>query len=78
MADLVQARLHLPDAAFSYLRSHGELDQSHVQYFADLVNRIDSPEDQQSIIHVAKRIYRLYGDVLQAAGAHTAAAPVCP
>lgn len=68
MADLVQKRLHLPDEAFSYLRSHGELDQSHVRYFADLINRIDCAEDRQSIVHVATMMYRLYGDVLQSAG----------
>lgn len=68
MADLVQRHLSLPDAAFSYLRSHGELDQSHVRYFADLVNRIDCPRDRQSIVHVAGMMYRLYGDVLQSAG----------
>lgn len=68
MADLVQKHLQLPDAAFSYLRSHGEIDQSHVSYFADLVNRLEDRTDQEAIVHVAKMMYRLYGNVLQSAG----------
>ena len=38
----IQQALGLPDAAFSYLRSHGALDQSHVKFFASLMNRIDA------------------------------------
>lgn len=72
MADLVQKHLRLPDGAFSYLRSHGELDQSHVRHFADLVNRLDDPGDQSAIIHVTRMMYRLYGNVLQSAGDVTA------
>ena len=30
----IQKTLNLPDEAFSYLRSHGALDQSHVKFFA--------------------------------------------
>ena len=33
-ADQIQKPLGLPDAAFSYLRSHGTLDQEHVAHFA--------------------------------------------
>ena len=32
-ADGIQKILSLPDEAFSYLRSHGALDQDHVQFF---------------------------------------------
>ncbi|HEY5717111.1 MAG TPA: iron-containing redox enzyme family protein [Motiliproteus sp.] len=63
-AAVVQRQLDLPDAAFSYLRSHGELDQSHAQYFKQLMNRITATEDQAAIIHAARRFYRLYGDLL--------------
>jgi pyrroloquinoline quinone (PQQ) biosynthesis protein C len=61
----IQQALNLPDTAFSYLRSHGALDQSHVKFFESLMNRIDSPAEQQQIVHSAKVFYRLFGDVLR-------------
>ena len=36
-ADRVQSALQLPDAAFSYLRSHGRLDQEHVEHLAGIL-----------------------------------------
>ena len=62
-ARLIQEGLSLPDAAFSYLTSHGELDQEHMRYFEELVDRL-TPGDLQHVIHVARRAYRLYADVL--------------
>ncbi len=64
-ADMIQKALKLPNKAFSYLRSHGALDQEHVQFFAGLMNRIDDPTEQQQIIHSAKMFYLLYGNVLR-------------
>lgn len=66
-ARLVQEKLSLPDDAFRYLRSHGSLDQEHVQFFRSLVNQITREEDVAAIIHVADRVYRLYADVLRSA-----------
>ena len=63
VANIVQAGLNLPDAAMSYLRSHGELDQDHIQGFEATMNRIASEEDRQAIVRVARNVYRLYGDV---------------
>lgn len=65
-AQSIQDSLKLPDAAFSYLRSHGSLDQEHVQFFEGLMNRVTHPDDQQSIVHCAKVFYRLYGDIFRA------------
>jgi heme oxygenase len=62
-ADAIQRPLGLPDSAFSYLRSHGTLDQEHVQHFARLMDRIDDPADQQAIVHAARAFFRLYGQV---------------
>lgn len=62
-ASSIQVSLKLPDAAFSYLNSHGSLDQSHVKFFEDLMNRVDQPADQHTILHCARNFYRLYGDV---------------
>lgn len=64
-ADRIQERLGLPDAAFSYLRSHGTLDQEHTAHFAMLMDQITDPGDQQDIIHAARAFYRLYGDVFR-------------
>lgn len=54
-----------PDSAFSYLRSHGTLDQEHTAHFALLMDRIDEPADQAAIAHAARAFYRLYGDVFR-------------
>ena len=64
-ADAIQRPLGLPDAGFSYLRSHGTLDQEHTAHFALLMDRIDDPSDQQAIAHAARAFYRLYGDVFR-------------
>ncbi|MDX9719051.1 MAG: iron-containing redox enzyme family protein, partial [Thauera sp.] len=55
----------LPDAAFSYLRSHGTLDQEHTQHLANLLERME-PEDQADVLHAARVFFRLYGDVFRA------------
>ena len=64
-ADRIQAALGLPDAAFSYLRSHGTLDQEHTQHLANLLERME-PEDQADVLHAARVFFRLYGDVFRA------------
>jgi len=66
-ARLAQEKLGLPDNAFHYLRSHGELDQEHVVFFENLINQLVDPEDLDALIHVANRVFRLYGDVIQSA-----------
>ncbi|MCW8884356.1 MAG: iron-containing redox enzyme family protein [Motiliproteus sp.] len=63
-AEKTQSALSLPDEAFSYLKSHGALDQEHVQFFADLVNRLDTDDDRQAVIHSANHHYKLYGNIL--------------
>ena len=64
-ADQIQKPLALPDAAFSYLRSHGTLDQEHVQHFQLLMDQISDPKDQTDIVHAARVFFRLYGDVFR-------------
>ena len=65
-AEHIERQLGLPRSAFSYLRSHGDLDQDHTAFFARLMDRIDDPADQQAIIHAARMFYRLYGDIFRA------------
>lgn len=65
-ADVIRSKLNLPRKAFSYLYSHGALDQDHVKFFASLMDRITDPQEQALIIHAAKMFYRLYGDIFRA------------
>jgi pyrroloquinoline quinone (PQQ) biosynthesis protein C len=64
-ADVIGSKLKLPRNAFSYLYSHGALDQQHVKFFASLMDRITDREEQAVIIHAAKMFYRLYGEVFR-------------
>lgn len=62
-ADQIQAALNLPESSFSYLRSHGSIDQSHIQNLEALMNRFKDPSLQSLIIHSTKMFYRLYKGV---------------
>jgi len=73
-ADRIQQALNLPDKAFSYLRSHGTLDQEHTKHLAILVDQM-TPEDQQEVLRCAKVFYHLYGAIFRALP--SAASPTC-
>ena len=73
-ADSIQRKLGLPNNAFSYLRSHGTLDQEHIKFYENLMNRIVSQEEQQQIIHSSKSFYYLYGNVFRELSPEQAAA----
>jgi len=64
-ADRIQARLGLPDRAFTYLRTHGALDVGHTAHFATLVDGLDDPRDREAVLHAARMFYRLYADVFR-------------
>jgi pyrroloquinoline quinone (PQQ) biosynthesis protein C len=64
-ADRIQQALALPNKAFSYLRSHGTLDQEHTRHLADLLERM-TPADQADVLRSARVFYQLYGDVFRA------------
>lgn len=64
-ADRIQQALDLPDAAFSYLRSHGTLDQQHTQHLANLLEKM-TPDDQAEVLRCARIFYQLYGDIFHA------------
>jgi hypothetical protein len=75
-ASAVQARLELPPEAFSYLTSHGALDQDHMRFFEALMNRIDDPDDQAAIIALARDMFGLFGGMfasIELEGARVAA-----
>jgi len=65
VADAVQSSLGLPSTAFSYLKSHGSLDVSHMEFYESLVNRLELEEDRQAVVHCARIFYKLYGDIFR-------------
>ena len=55
----------LAPEAFSYLNSHGSLDLEHMDFFATLMNRLDEDDDRAAVVHTARVVYRLYGDIFR-------------
>lgn len=68
VADAVQRATGLSDNAFTYLRSHGALDQDHVRFYADLMDRLEQADDRAAVSHAAGMFYRLYGDIFRSLG----------
>lgn len=63
-AQSISKRLGIPPTkGFSYLTSHGEVDQQHIRFFEDLVNQIDCPDKQAIIIDTAQMVFRLWGQM---------------
>ena len=62
-AGAVAQNLNLGPECFTYLTSHGDLDISHLGFFEGLVNQISDTADQDSIIHVAKMVFKLFGEM---------------
>jgi len=62
-ADIIEQSLGLPRSAFSYLRSHGSLDQEHIGDYRRIVDRLDDDNDRRAITHSAKIFYKLYADI---------------
>jgi pyrroloquinoline quinone (PQQ) biosynthesis protein C len=61
----IQRSLGLPDRAFTYLTSHGALDQEHLRFFASLMDRVEDAADQQAIIDMARDMYGLFADMFR-------------
>lgn len=64
-ADRIQHSLGLPDTAFSYLRSHGTLDQQHTKHLASLLDQMTAA-DQAEVVRCARVFFRLYGAIFHA------------
>jgi long-chain acyl-CoA synthetase len=75
-ADRIQRTLDLPTSAFTYLRSHGELDKQHVNDLAGILARFTDEDDRQAVIRCARGIYWLYGNVFRGLEATPAGMPV--
>jgi pyrroloquinoline quinone (PQQ) biosynthesis protein C len=65
-ASALQGTLGLPNEAFTYLTSHGELDTDHTANFARLMNRLEDLDDRADVVRAAKTFFRLYGDIFRA------------
>jgi pyrroloquinoline quinone (PQQ) biosynthesis protein C len=64
-AKSIQSTLRLPDRAFTYLNSHGQLDQQHVGHLASVLERLDSEQDMPAVITCARAMYWLYGNLFR-------------
>lgn len=64
-AEQIKNKLGLPANAFSYLRSHGSLDQDHIVFFEGLMNKITDKNEQDQIIHSAKMFFKLYANIFR-------------
>ena len=64
-AGSIQSALALPAEAFSYLSSHGSLDLEHVAFFEGLMNRLEDEADREAVVHMARMMYGLYGNVFR-------------
>lgn len=69
-ADQLQATLALPNRAFTYLRSHGTLDQEHVHHLAGILNRLDCSDDHEAVVRCAQAVYWLYGNMFRRLDLH--------
>lgn len=74
----IQRSLALPDRAFTYLRSHGQLDQQHVGHLTGIVNRLDAEADLPAVITCARAMFWLYGNVFRSLDRITACEPELP
>jgi len=64
-ADRIQASLQLPNRALTYLRSHGQLDQQHVQHLYGILDRLDEEEDRAAVEQCARVMFHLYGNIFR-------------
>lgn len=74
-AQQLQGALGLPVEAFSYLLSHGTVDEAHIVFYQQLVDQIDNEEDKAAIIEVAGNAFllfsRVFASIPHAARSHT-------
>jgi long-chain acyl-CoA synthetase len=64
-AAAIQKSLKLGDDCFHYLTSHGSLDIEHMKFFEAQMNRITDRQDQDAIVHMARRMYVLFANMFR-------------
>lgn len=65
-AAAIQKSLKLGDDSFHYLTSHGSLDIEHMKFFEGLMGKVDNRDDQEAIIHLARRMFVLFSNMFRA------------
>lgn len=65
VGEKIKDKLGLKKNCFTYLFSHGSLDLEHMKFFEELMGKINDPADQEAIIHMAKRMFVLFANVLR-------------
>ncbi|MGZ6018108.1 MAG: AMP-binding protein [Phenylobacterium sp.] len=65
-AAAVAASLDLGAECFSYLSSHGAIDQNHLAFFQRLMDEVDDSADQAAIVEVANAVFILFAEVFRA------------
>ena len=65
-ASALASSLGLPPECFSYLSSHGAIDQEHLVFLQRLLDDVEDAGDQSAIIEMAKQIFALFADVFRA------------
>lgn len=63
-ANNIKTTLSLPNSAFSYLFSHGDLDQDHQKFFEDIINKL-SQTQLEIVIKSCRRFYVLYANIFR-------------
>lgn len=69
-AQTLQQSLQLPASAFTYLQSHGAVDEEHIVFYRKLVEKIDDAGDRQAIIDTARATFRLFANLFRALPHH--------
>lgn len=69
VAKKLRESLGLPAKAFTYLSSHGSVDEAHISFLESLLNQVRDKNHQAMIIHMAKRMYHLFGETISCATA---------
>jgi pyrroloquinoline quinone (PQQ) biosynthesis protein C len=64
-ADRLRSGLGLPKSAFTYLYSHGSLDEEHVDFLESLMDRLEAPADRAAVIDAARRFFLLYAGIFR-------------
>lgn len=64
-ATAIRGRIGGKAGGFSYLESHGSLDQEHVKFFAALMDDIDDAKARHAVTDTARIMYRLFGDMFR-------------
>lgn len=77
-ASQIKDALGLPERAFSYLRSHGAIDQTHIKFLENLMNRFEDEQQKTLIIHSTKMFYQLYKAVFDSVAPSKSAVQFAP